>query len=958
MKPAFVFLLLTLALSAAEPVPNVKELPRIPHTPAGKALGTFTVKEGFELQLAAAEPLVVDPVAMCFDEFGRLFVVEMIGYSERQHEKLGRVRRLVDTNGDGKFDQSTVFAKGLAWPTAVFCANGGVYVGVTPDLIFFKDNNGDGVADTQKKVFTGFGRQRLNVQGIFNSLRWGLNNRIHGATAHNGGDITRPGVEGKPVSLRGRDFSFDPRTHELRAENSTAQHGMSFDDLGRKFVCSNSSHIQAVMYASRYAGRNPHYALPGQRVSIAADGAAAEVYRLSPDEPWRIVRTRWRIAKKVRGPVEGGGRVSGYFTAATGITIYRGDALGKDFLGNAFIADAGSNLIHRKILRYDGVQPIAARPKGELKREFIASTDNWFRPVQFANGPDGCLYMADMYRETIEHPWSIPESIKKHLDLNSGNNRGRIWRIAPKGFKPTKRKLPGAMTSAELVATLAHPNGWHRDTAARLIFERQDKSVVPALQAMLVKPGRRVAGIHALWALRGLAALKQMHVARALEKTPRHGLMVAEDYLDNKAIVEKVLVLADSKAIDVRFQLALTVSLLPESKNKTLALTRLLGKVGSDRWLLAATLNAMKSDLDDVFAVVQAKPGVSAAAKSELIRLIGRRNQKAEVDAVMEVLAKRPPNAETIAWVNALGRSGAQLAALQKEALRWMSLSAKDKTDAELMPAIGLVARQGYAVASAPLLKVARERKSDALRVAAVQTLAKFSEAKVANDLLGLWPKASSRLRAEILAAMVTRPGRVAGLLGAIEKDVVAKAAVPASTVNVLRGQKDAALRARAVKIFGTAPKTKSRSEVVAEFLPALKLEGDAAKGKVIYTQRCAMCHKSDEEGFVLGPDLVTIKTTGREKILTNFIDPNREVLASYVAYQIATKDGEEIVGLLGDETRTHVRIRLPLGQERLLPRTRVKGMRSLGQSIMPVGLEAGLTKQQMADLLEYIISQ
>jgi putative heme-binding domain-containing protein len=141
----------------------------------------------------------------------------------------------------------------------------------------------------------------------------------------------------------------------------------------------------------------------------------------------------------------------------------------------------------------------------------------------------------------------------------------------------------------------------------------------------------------------------------------------------------------------------------------------------------------------------------------------------------------------------------------------------------------------------------------------------------------------------------------------------------------------------------------------VKEFLPALALKGDAAKGKVIFTGRCAICHKHGKEGFALGPDLVTIKTTGREKILTNFIDPNREVLASYVAYNIATHDGEEIVGLLGEETTTHVRIKLPLGQQRLLPRTAVKSMRSAGKSIMPEGLEAGLTKQQMADLLEFI---
>ncbi|MBC8326032.1 MAG: c-type cytochrome [Verrucomicrobia subdivision 3 bacterium] len=956
MKPACLLLAVSLSLNAAEPVPDPKELPRIPFTAAKDARGTFTVKEGFELQLAAAEPLVVDPVAMCFDEFGRLFVVEMIGYSERQNEKLGRVRRLVDTNGDGRFDQSTIFAKGLAWPTALFCSNGGVYVGVTPDLFFFKDTDGDGVSDTQKKIFTGFGKARLNVQGIFNSLRWGLDNRIHGATAHNGGDITQPGTDGKPVSLRGRDFSFDPRTREFRAESSTAQHGMSFDDFGRKFVCSNSSHIQAIIYPSRYAGLNPHYALPSQRVSVASDGAAAPVFRLSPDEPWRIVRTRWRVAKAVRGPVEGGGRVSGYFTAATGITIYRGDALGAGFVGNAFIADAGSNLIHRKLLHYDNhVQPVAERPKDEQKREFIASTDNWFRPVQFANAPDGCLYIADMYRETIEHPWSIPLSIKKHLDLNSGNTRGRIWRIAPKNFKPRQRKMPGNMTTAELAATFNQFNGWHRDTAARLIYERQDKSIVPTLEKMQLNANTPEARIHALWALQGLDALKPVHVLRALVASPRHGLIVAEDFLDNKTVAAAVLGLADSNSAAVRFQFALTASRLPNSDEKFQALAFALGRAQGDRWNEAAVMNALTANLGDLFVAINLDPETSATAKLELLKLIGRRNQPREVGKAMEVIAQRPPNAETIMWVNALGKAAGPLAALEKEALRWMTLPVNQKTDAELIPAMQLVARSGYVSAKPALATVARLRNADAVQVAVVRALAQFHEPQVAGDLLALWPRASGRVRAEILAALVTRAGRVTVLLAALETGDVMKGDVPAATITILRGQKDAKLRARAVAIFGAPAKAKTRAQVVKEYLPALALKGDAAKGKIIFAGRCAICHKHGKEGFALGPDLVTIKTTGREKILTNFIDPNREVLASYVAYNISTKGGEEIVGLLGEETTTHVRIKLPLGQQRLLPRAQVKAMRSAGKSIMPEGLEAGLTQEQMADLLEFI---
>jgi len=966
MKSVVVIFALACSLAAAEPEPDPKELPRISFTPAKDARKTFVVKEGFDLQLTAAEPLVMDPVAMCFDEFGRLFVVEMIGYSERQHEKLGRVRQLVDTNGDGRFDKSTLFADGLAWPTAVFCANGGVYVGVTPNLFFFKDTNGDGVSDTQKKIFTGFGnarpKARLNVQGIFNSLRWGLDNRIHGATAHNGGDIFQPGTDDKPVSLRGRDFSFDPRTHHFRAENSTAQHGMTFDDFGRKFVCSNSSHIQAIIYSAHDAKPNAHHTLPPQRVNIATDGAAAPVFRLSPDEPWRIVRTRWRVAKAVRGPVEGGGRVSGYFTAATGITIYRGDALGENFRGNAFIADAGSNLIHRKQLHYHGVQPVAARPKDEQKREFIASRDNWFRPVQFANSPDGCLYLADMYRETIEHPWSIPESIKKHLDLNSGNTRGRIWRIAPKGFQPPKRKLPGTMTAAELAQTLAHSNGWHRDTAARLIYERQDKSIIPALEQMLATAREPATRIHALWALHGLGALKAGHVLRAMESGEAqvrvHGMKLTNDFLRQKKVAAAVLAQSGHPSAAVRFQFALTASRLPDDDKKTLALAFALGRAKGDRWNEAALMNALTSGLGRLFVALNLDRGSSATAKLELLKLIGRRNQPHEITQAMEVIARRPPNAETIAWVNVLGKAAGPLPALEKEALRWMTLPANQKPDRDLIPAMQLVARSGYATAKPALRNVMRLRKSDAAGVAVVRILAKFREPNVANDLLALWPNASPRVRAEILAALVTRSERVAALLAALEKGSVAKDEIPAATIRILRGQNEARLRARAVAVFGTPTKVQSRAQVVKEFLPALALKGNAAKGKTIFAARCAICHKhgrNGKEGFALGPDLVTIKTTGREKILTNFIDPNREVLASYVAYTIATKDGEEIVGLLREETPTHVRIKLPLGQQRLLPRKHVKAMRSVGQSIMPEGLEAGLTQQQIADLLEYI---
>src|SRR5258706_4274244 len=231
--------------------------------------------------------------------------------------------------------------------------------------------------------------------------------------------------------------------------------------------------------------------MPAPLLDIAVDGPAAEVYRASPEEPWRVIRTKWRVRGNLSGPIGGGGRSAGYFTGATGVTIYRGNAYGPEFEGDAFIGDAGGNLVHRKKLLPDGAIVKAQRAADEQTSEFVASTDTWFRPVQFANGPDGCLYVIDMYRETIEHPWSLPESLKKHLDLNSGNDRGRIYRVVPEGFKRPGKVRLGEASMAELVKTLAHPNGWHRDTAARLIYERQDRAAVPLVEALLANHGAK-----------------------------------------------------------------------------------------------------------------------------------------------------------------------------------------------------------------------------------------------------------------------------------------------------------------------------------------------------------------------------------------------------------------------------------------------------------------------------------
>ena len=967
--------------SGAQPELTAKDLPRFPAVEPAKAADTFQVKPGFRLELAASEPLVNSPVTMAFDEAGRMFVIEMIDYSERRDETphLGRVRRLEDTDGDGRYDKATVFADNLPWPTAVICYGGGIFVGATPDILWLKDTNGDGQADERKVVFTGFssGATRLNVQALLNSLNWGLDNRIHGATGPIGGNAVKPAdASGPTLDLRGRDFSFDPRSLKLRAEAGGGQYGLSFDSFGRKFMCSNSDHLQMVLFDLHYAARNPAFVMPSSRVSIAADGPAAEVFRLSPDEPWRIVRTRWRISGVVPGAVEGGGRVSGYFTGATGATIYRGNAYGPEFVDNAFIGDAGGNLVHRKVLAPNGVAFTGKRPADEQKAEFLASRDTWFRPVHFQNGPDGCLYVVDMYREVVEHPWSIPEAIKKHLDLNSGNDRGRIWRVVPENFQRPALPKFATLTSAQLAGHLDHPNGWVRETAARLLYERADRRSAAAIEGVLRRSPSPLGRIHALYALDGLLALNNQHLLAALgdadERVREHAIKLCEGPLvggnGQSALGPRLLAMTTELPPRVRFQLALTLGEV-RSPARARALADLIRHDADNPLMRAAVLNSLTDGAGEVFHSLvhdvrfRSKPGSEEFIR-QLAELIGARNNHGEVRTVLEFAAKPDPAAPVATWVRALGdgatRAGTTLAAIDRLGfLKGVLAAAAQNASNPKAPATArtqaaqLLALTTYAEAGPKLLPLL-DGPEEPVQLAAIAALARFPAPTVAPELLKRWSAFSPKSRTEALAALTTRPDRSLVLLQAIESGSVKTTDLPAAAVKSLLASKDKGVASLATRLFPPAAKP---ADVLKSFQPALALAGDATRGKAVFLERCASCHRAGKDGFALGPDFVTVRTAGKEKLLASLIDPNAEVAPQFIAFQVETKEDESYTALIGDETPSHVTLRMAGGQSVTLPRTKVKGMKSSGQSLMPENLAAGLTPQAMADLLEFVLT-
>jgi putative membrane-bound dehydrogenase-like protein len=454
---------------AAEPPvkPPAGKGPLAP-APARKA---FRLAPGLRAEVVAAEPEVESPVALAFDEDGRLWVVEMRDYPNgpapgRPPE--GRIRVLEDRDGDGRYEHSTVFADRLLFANGLMPWKGGVVVTAAPHILYLRDSDGDGQADHREILFEGFAAQNPQLRVSHPVL--GLDNWIYVANGLRGGQVRRHGrADAVPVNLSGMDFRFDLVRDRHEAVSGMGQYGNAFDDWGRRFVCDNRHHLRHVVLPHRYLRRNPFLAVPAvledtSELELGQAGAGGRVYPLSRN--WTTSNLH-----------------AGRFTAACGVCIYRGDLLPPEYRGTAFTCEPTGNLVHEEILRPYGAT-FRSRP-ARAGVEFLATPDDWFRPVALAHGPDGALYVVDMYRAVIEHPDFMPPELKNRPDLTLGKDKGRIWRIVPEQGKPARaRPRLSKAATADLVPLLAHENAWWRTTAQRLLLERQDRAAVGPLREL------------------------------------------------------------------------------------------------------------------------------------------------------------------------------------------------------------------------------------------------------------------------------------------------------------------------------------------------------------------------------------------------------------------------------------------------------------------------------------------
>ncbi|MFT3702096.1 MAG: HEAT repeat domain-containing protein [Agriterribacter sp.] len=528
-----------------------------------ESMKTFQLVDGFGIELFAAEPLIKAPVSMTYDEKGIAYVVEMEDYPYKADSLKGKgvIKALFDNNNDGRIDSAVIFATGLPSATSMLPWKGGLIVTAAPDIVYLKDTTGDYKADIKEVLFTGFFADNSEAQ--ITSLTLGVDNWIY---ANNHGQRGKIHSSIKPdapaIDVSGGDFRFRLDNGAFENESGSGQFGMAMDDYGHRFYTQNTLHIQQAPIRWKYLHRN-HF-LPSDNADVNVSDHELVMFQKTPPPYWRAERSAQRQKDYDERKLDRKEYAEGHFTGSSGGTFYGGNAFPAGYYGSVFTGDVSGNLVHRDVL-HAGVTSaafVASRSDGEKDKEFLASTDPWFRPANFYSAPDGCLYIIDMYRQHIETPVSIPDELKKDMDFTNGNEYGRIYRVYPKdkSVKKQERIDVGSKTSAELVDLLASDNAWWRLQAQRLLLERKDSSVIPALKTMFATNTNPVARIKALFALEGLNALDVSLVQQAL-KDPQPGIreqavILAEKY---PALLPQLVAMVNDSSAQVVLQVALSL---------------------------------------------------------------------------------------------------------------------------------------------------------------------------------------------------------------------------------------------------------------------------------------------------------------------------------------------------------------------------------------------------------------
>ncbi|WP_395742522.1 PVC-type heme-binding CxxCH protein [Prosthecobacter sp.] len=930
----------------------------------------------YEAQLVAAEPLVLDPVECTWDAQGRMYVADMrdypLGPPVAGDPWLSRIQLLTDEDGDGRMDKAVTFADHMDNVQGLLPYNGGLIATTRSQILFLKDTDGDGKADEIKSLIKGFNPKHAQLQ--VSAPRWGLDGCVH---FNNGLDAREIYPADKPtdvVNIPGSNFKWDPRTDKITPTGGKGQYGGSFDDYGHHFYCSNRNPLMFTVMPYEAMLRNPHAGITQNFEDIAPFGPDTRVF------PLQITHTTADAH-------------AGTNTACSGLGVYRGPLM-PELKNNVFVPDPTGQLVTRYKVEPNGASLKATRV-GD-RTEFFRSSDEWSRPVNFTTGPDGAIYICDIYRRWIDHARFFPEEFVKTHDMRQGENEGRIWRVVPKGKKAPK--VEAAPKEIEkLVALLGNENAWQRETAQRLLVEmlapkfagsQISKFVCPL---DVLEPAEAAKFWEAAHKLSGIGILHFFATYAGIDGGDHQLANTAQANIRD-ALTEKGSKDAPLTRLRARMLLIGRSKLPQEQSEKWVregdaetAMTALLAATTSDPASAASLGKALLTRFPDDAWVARA---VASSASKQMGRILSSLGddyfktfsetrsttirtfalgsladaEAADVTALLTLLQKEP--GKLLWWKPALLQGLAKLPKGHEDAAKEIAMLQSEIDEIIANPKSPLDQR----LAVMPLLA---QRKWDAvqpvvktllstsqppeLALAALALLKKYPVATTAPFIYELLPAAGPALKRDLVPILTSNATTALALFRRMEKGEFPTAWVDVETRwRYQRGTGE--MPELAKKLFGEA--SSDRAKVVQDYMVSTTMKGNAKRGQQVFATICISCHKHGALGVDVGPPLSDVKVKPPEGLLSDILDPNRMFEARWSAYTVETKDGRILSGLIQSETGDAIVLAMMGGAKETIQRSAIKEMKSLDHTLMPVGLEAAINKEQMADLLAFLLGK
>ena len=943
-----------------------------------KSIEGFQIQNGFDIALVAQEPLLTDPVDLEFDENGNAFVLEMPGYPLEDSQS--RIVRLTDENKDGIFDTRSEFASNLNMASSLLLYKDGILVAAPPYLLHVRDQNNDIKEDKIDTLMGGFSTG--NLQHNYNGLTYGLDGWIYAANGGNSGAPYWWPDSLNKLPLRGQDIRFHIEQKKLeRLGESSGGFGLAMDHYGHFFETHNTDHIQHLVFPDRYI-KNQRLAIEHtlQNSSDHDVNGLARIYPIGEQET------------RVNHPEQ-----SGHFSGACGITFYGGNAFGDKFNNSVWIADVVLNLLHVDNITSEGAGYKASRVLP--KNDFLASSDRAHRPVNMKVGYDGALYVIDMYRDVIEHPEWIPDDIEATQNLNAGKDKGRIYRITSSGTS-SKNTVEGH----DYIKMLSSENQETRMAAHRKLTESRGpiSDLYKLINALAMPGANDYARLHSAWIL-SIHNQLPLNYLKKLISDPNPGIrenaiQIAEKSINDSTSLIPVIL---EKLIDddarVRMQAALTISMLSESnalkhKEDILKYSSLSAQKKGDKYNIAALTLANKNFPHELFAKVAddstqsqlliSLAGLAASSSEHLASIfiqLKNKNLSAGFDPIIQSItthlhssAENKKHVTTIeelekkatpsrlihlnALRNKIGLpSSANYLNLSKDAL--IKVNDKSISDKTIIENILLIVSQPANKQIPVLVTLLANTRPVKIQEAALKQLNEIKETAVGNELVNSWPSLGPQARVHAGNILLYNKIHHAALLNGLETKKINIGEMNFDLERrrtLLWWSGNDEIKKRAAALFKDSGVT-NRKDALDKMKPAIHLDGNGAKGKIVFNNQCGSCHIYGSLGNEVGPNLTEISRKSKETLLHDIVDPNAATDTKYINHKVELKNGDIHLGIISKENDQEITVKKMGGSAITINKSDIKEFKSLGTSLMMEGLESSISMQEMADLLAFL---